>query len=464
MKKSLLIGMICEFVLAACALAILIVAAIFGAAGLAICAGLVFALLVYAGVGFIVENKSPGNRYFGWSIWFWNVFCVKWIYGSLRKIKKDKAMPAVTLGAICLSVALLLSVINIFTAPEIEKNRKEKELKALQEVLPEGTTFESITVTEEYPDVITGAYKSDAGFIFKAEVKGYQPGLIIMVGIDKDGKVAGVKHTASAETFGVEGELNEAYTKRQDSSDSLEMILSASASKGAPMTARAYYTAVEAALKAFAIVNDVKTPDQIINEGGNAALGTSGKKFVKWFATEVLDGVTATYVPEDNEGYVFLIGEVFVGVNNAGEVVTDGVSEEITATALAAYTKLAGSTLTEVSGEFTGVDSIHKTDSGNYVIVATAKGYKNGLSVKVAISNDGKILATEVVSHSETDSIGGAVLEDPSFNDSFVGTDHDGIFDVDSVSGATMTSSGYKAALEYAFNAFEALTQEGENE
>ena len=168
---------------------------------------------------------------------------------------KSKVLPSIVLGAICLISALLLSVLNTFTAPEIEQKRKEAEIKALKEVLVDGTYFDPIEITEAYPEIVTGGYKSDAGYVFKVEVKGYQPGLVIMVGVDNDGRIAGVKHTASNETFGAESELNQKYTDKKDNQDSLEMLLSASASKGAPLTSAAYYKAVDAALESAKIAS-----------------------------------------------------------------------------------------------------------------------------------------------------------------------------------------------------------------
>ena len=250
-------------------------------------------------------------------------------------MKKSNVMPSVVLGAICLIAALLLSVINMFTAPEIEKNKKEAEIKALKEVLPEGTTFDAIEITNAYPDVITGGYKSDAGFVFKAEVIGYQPGLIIMIGVDNDGKIAGVKHTSSAETFGVEGELNQKYTDKKDDKDSLEMILSASASKGAPMTAAAYYKAIDAALEAALIASGNKVEDiypgvesvQITDEGNyvfvayddgfvakiriEISIATDGKiVYVKTLSHSESDGYGADIL-DDPSFY-----DKFVGVDN----------------------------------------------------------------------------------------------------------------------------------------------------
>ena len=294
-------------------------------------------------------------------------------------MKKSNLMPSLVLGSICLVVALLLSVVNMITLPEIEKNRKEKEIKALQEVLPEGSYFDPISITDNYPDVITGGYKSDKGYVFKAEVIGYQPGLIIMIGVDNDGKIVGVKHTASAETFGVEGELNQKYTERKDDSESLEMILSASASKGAPMTAGAYYKAIDAALE--------------------AALIASGNK-----------------------------------------------TEDI----------------------YPGVESMEKTDEGNYVFVSYADGFAGKIKLEVSITPDGKIAYVKTISHNETAGYGADALNGTSYHEQFVGTDSESFNDVPNASGnkggATGTSNGYKKALQNAFNAFKALVTEGGNE
>lgn len=387
---------------------------------------------------------------------------------------KKNLMPVIVLSAICVVAALLLSVINIFTSERIEQNKKEAEIKALREVLPLGNDFSPITLGDEYPDVITGAYKSDAGFVFKAEVKGYKSGLIIMIGVDTEGKIAGVKHTASGETFGAEPEFNKAYTDRKDSLDTIEMVLSASASKGAPMTAKAYYDALEAALKAAMIAQGGSTPEQMLQNNCNAALGTTDKIFSKWFATEVLTGIDAVYVPSDNTGFVFVIGESFVGVNSNGDIVTEGASE--TEKVIAAYTAIKSSALTEITDLPAAVTdklvSAHVTASGNYVLVTKGNGYGMSggmdasgepIQVRVSISSEGKILSSEVVSHSETDSIGGSALEKSEFHEQFIGATNNSYASVDNVAGATATSEGYKDALKYAFDVFELFTSEGGN-
>jgi len=80
MKKPLLIGLICELVLAVLALACLVVAAVFGKVGLIIGSAIVMLALLYIAGGFLMEHFKPGTSYFNWVAWFWNVFCVQWVW------------------------------------------------------------------------------------------------------------------------------------------------------------------------------------------------------------------------------------------------------------------------------------------------------------------------------------------------------------------------------------------------
>ena len=80
MKKPILIGLICEVSLALLALACLIVAAVFGKIALVIGSAIVMLALLYMAVGFVFEHFNPGNAYYNWIIWFWNVFIVEWTW------------------------------------------------------------------------------------------------------------------------------------------------------------------------------------------------------------------------------------------------------------------------------------------------------------------------------------------------------------------------------------------------
>ena len=85
MKKPILIGFICELALAACALACLIIAAVFGKVALIVGSAIVMLALLYIAGGFLMEHLHPGNGYFNWFIWFCNVFCVEWTWKIFLK-------------------------------------------------------------------------------------------------------------------------------------------------------------------------------------------------------------------------------------------------------------------------------------------------------------------------------------------------------------------------------------------
>ena len=414
-------------------------------------------------------------------------------------MKNRNFYPSLVLGCICLVVAILLSVINIFTAPIIAARQNAAANEALLEVLPNGSNFKEIEITADYPSIVKKGWTADGGCVFQMEVIGYASGLVIMCGVDSDGKIAGVKHIATNETFGAEGELNGKYTDKADNLDSLEMILSSSASKGAPMTAKAYYDALKAALQSALIAGgaevDTRTPEQIFQDDCNIALGTEGMTFTKWFATEVIVGIDAVY--ECQEGRVYVIGENLIGVKN-GEVVTADVSSENSAAALEADETIAtAGELTEVAkpdGTSANVTKISVTESGNYVIEVLGHGYKyesnlefvgvaeGEIEIKVSIDADGKIIDVITVAHHESKGYGDAcatedyydqyrghvnsdiviTVPSPDFHDDQIA---DGCPDIGAISNSTFTSTAYQSAIKAAFAAFEKLTtEEGGND
>ena len=414
-------------------------------------------------------------------------------------MKKSNILPSIVLGSICLVVAVLLSVLNIFTAPIIAERQAAAADAALLEVLPGGKNFEELTLDASYPAVVKKGWKADGGFVFQMEVTGYKSGLVIMCGVDADGKIAGVKHISSAETNGVEGDLNGKYNNM--TIDSFETQLIA----GSTLTSKAYAEAVKAALQSAVLAGggdvDTRTPEQILQDNCNAALGTTGLAYEKWFATEVLVGVDAVYYTETNSGLVVVIGESFIGVNETG-VLTEGVSQENADKALAAYTTMYASAITKLSpeqiAELTNgqsldksVTDVFKTDSGNFVFLLSAEGYsslfeysveKVPIIIMLSISADGKIIDVRTASHSESIGYGdGCATEE--YYEQFKGKENGDITvsvtkpdymkdqipadttDVGAIASATYTTYGYQKAVKAAFAAFELLTnQEGGND
>lgn len=393
-------------------------------------------------------------------------------------------MPAIVLSSICLVVALLLSFVNMITAPIIKAAQDAAATAALLEVLPDGKNFERITIDEKYPPSITMGYKADGGFVFQATVTGKYSGLIIMCGINSEGKVVGTKVIADNETdtydVNVFPDVEGTDGKYKDMTlSTFDPYLVT----GATYTSRAYSDAIKAALQAFVIANggsvDLRTPEQILQDNCNQALGTTNLKFTKWFATEILNGVDAVYEAADDAGRVYLVEDVFVGVDASGAIigqVDSAISEKI----LAAHTIVSSATPSEITNRPDGIHSsitkIQVTATGNYVFEINADGfstyeyrkYGSGdnlpISIKISISADGKIIDCLTVSHKESEGVGDKCATE-EYYESFRGVGADdvkvgnNIADAPGViTGATYTAEGYQKAVKRAFEAFGILT------
>ena len=378
---------------------------------------------------------------------------------------KEKIKPTTVLGAICLVVALLLSVVNMFTGPIIEKAQAEKANAALAVVLPGGTNFTELPVEGAgYPASITAAYKADNGFVFRMEVTGYKPGLIIMCGINSDGTVAGADFIASNETLYAEVGLGAKFVGYSKDTINTDII----AGPTAKLTTGAYYSAIEAALNAFIIANggtvDLRDPAQILQDNCNAALGIEGATFEKWFATARVDGVDALYISD--KGAVAVIGESFVGV--ADDAVVGDAGETEKAAALAIYNAYKSEKLTEIAKPDGASDNVLKmftAENGTVVIEMRAKGYgimgdwhTSGeyINLKVAIDGEGKIISTLTTYQSESKNIGDIVAS-PDYYEQYNGKTETDYTDVAIVSGATYSTDGYRTAIKQAFEAFKLL-------
>ena len=382
---------------------------------------------------------------------------------------KQKIMPTVVLGSICLVVALLLSVVNMFTGPVIEAAQNAAANEALLEVLPDGKNFEELVIDESYPSVINMGYKAEGGFVFRASVTGKSSGLVIMCGISTDGKIVGTKVIAEQETDSydanvfpfVEG-LDGKY-KDMSGADFEPYLVS-----GATLTSRAFSEAMKASLDAYIVANggtvELRTPEQILQDNCNAALGTEGAVFEKWFATAPIEGVDALYISD--KGAVAVIGEVFVGIADGAAVGDIGEAEKTAA--LAAYDAYKGEKLTEVAkpeGAHKNVAKMYTTENGVVVIEMKAAGYGiNGdwhtsgeyITFKVAIDGEGKIISTLTTYQSESKDIGDVVAK-PDYYEQYNGKTAETYADVATVSGATVSTKGYKDAIKQAFEAYELL-------
>lgn len=384
---------------------------------------------------------------------------------------KNYIKSILSLTVICAVVTVLLAGTNMLTAPIIEKNQAAAANEALLVVMPDGTDFAAVDLTQyTLPSSVLEAYsEAGGGHVFKLTASGYGPNMIIMCGVDATGTVTGAVCLSSNETLGHEKTYGES-TKGATA----ETIDSVATISGATMTTESYRNAVKDALNSAIILGggsvDIRTEEEILADNLAAAL-PAGDTFTEVFVHEALTDVSAVYTAANGAGSVYVTGEgedaLFVGVGADGVVVSD-VDAAIKANIEAQAAVLAASTLTEIDlSQYADmpkqVDKAYKTTGGNYVIETHGSGFGiNGdhyynpsgeyIYVKVALTADGKVINCVTLAQSETDGIG-SVCADKEFYGQFNGKDETTYKDIDAISGATLTTNGYKSAVSKAFEA-----------
>ncbi len=209
------------------------------------------------------------------------------------------------------TVALLLAIaavfgaamfgLNFITAPIIERHEAEKESGQFADILPSGSGFEELDISAlGLPESVTKAYKAgnDAGYVFELSVTGYKPGLVIMCGVDADGKIAGMKHIATNDTFGKEAELNGSYNGQSLADLAPHMI------GGATMTSNAYKDAVTAALTANTLLSGGKVDDSIVLE---EVFKTVAPEFSNNEALEGTGNITKIFKTKNDIGFAYIV-------------------------------------------------------------------------------------------------------------------------------------------------------------
>ncbi len=370
-------------------------------------------------------------------------------------------------------VAILLAVTNSITAPLIEKNNQAEANAALLVVMPEGEDFQSVDLSDyELPATVTEVFsEKNGGYVVKLTTSGYGANFVIMCGVNSAGEITGATCLASSETLGYE----KTYGDNLKGAN-LETVDGIATVAGATKTTGAYKNAIKDALNTAVIMGggsvDIRSEDEILNDNLSAALPEGEKKFTSWFITEDIGAVDAVYSADNAAGYVFVIGEAFVGVKADGTVVGDA-DDESKALASDAFAKISATKLSEI--DISGyelpsqIEKVYKTESGNYSILMNANGYGiNGdkytrsgepIVIGICITSEGRVLDCVTLSQKETDGIGSACA-DRSFYSQFKGKTEETYKDIDAISGATITTNGYTTAVLKAFEAVKIL--EGE--
>lgn len=377
------------------------------------------------------------------------------------------------LVCICAVISVLLAITNTVTAPIIEKNQAAAANQALLEVMPNGKNFEKIDLSAyALPSTVTDAYQEESGgYVVILTTTGYSSSFVIMCGVNADGTVSGATCLSSTETLSYEKTFGQSFTGKDATAVGQVDTIS-----GATKTTAAYRSAVQDALKTAIILGggsvDIRTEEEILGDNLACALPAGEGSFTKLFLVEDVTGIDAIYAADNGKGYVCVIGEQFIGVDESGAVITQGADElAVTVTAeieTIKATVLTNVDLTQYEGIHKNVVSAQKTATGNYVLEIKGAGYgiKGGsnyhpasgeyIIIRVSMTADGRILDCLTVSQAETSNLGDACA-DQDFYGQFVGKTEADYTQIDAISGATMTTDGYTEAIGRAFAAVQIM-------
>ncbi len=386
---------------------------------------------------------------------------------------KNNIKSVISLTAICIVTSILLAFTNKLTAPIIAEQEAAAVNDALTVVLPNGENFLSVDISGyTLPATITEAYsEKNGGYVFKMETTGYDVGFVILCGIDKDCVVKGATSISSKETLGYEKSYgDELKDKTLKDIDSVETVA------GATKTTAAYKSAIKDALNSFVILNggtaDLRSEEEILADNLNSALPQANGEFETVLILEEINGIDTIYKSTKNNGYVFVIGEDFIGADADGNILTETSEENKTIIENARQTLLKWADsqidLTKLTDIPSSVEAAYKTADGNYTLILHAAGYGiNGgdkyhpasgepIVIMVTAAKDGKIINCKTLEQSETANIGSACA-DESFYSQFNGKTENDYTEIDAISGATITTNGYKNAIGDVFTAIKIL-------
>lgn len=411
---------------------------------------------------------------------------------EVLKMKADKIKPTIVLGAICTIVAILLSSVNLITGPIIEERRNNSANEALIVVLPEGKGFEKLDISAlGLPESITDVYKetSGKGYVFRATANGYKPGMIVMCGIDAEGKITGSKCLETQDTYNKEPQLDNSYNGQSISNFTPNML------SGATMTSSGYRDAVNAALQAFVLVTGGKLDPSIELEG---MIPTVAPHLVNPTVVEASGNIKKALKAANDSGFAYVISsgeESYLAIVNPmgackvydveGTDVTasheDIVAEAKTHAAAnqkdyfdAFQKKLERMMKGATEIEAISVDTFNtvvsavsfKLDGAVYYgFYSRSNGYKM-MDVYVVIDEAGAIAKIDAKSlffdedyfHVDDE------VDASAYKDSFTGLTGDTFAGENAmISGATMTSDAMKQSTKDAFEAFESI-QKGEEQ
>lgn len=183
-------------------------------------------------------------------------------------MKKSIIIPTISLLVICLVATTLLALSNQITAPIIEKLAVQTEIDARKEVLKDAETFEEKSLNGISYVVGLDKDGKEVGMVFTKSAKSYGGDIIVMTGIDTEGKVAGIDLLQINDTpgLGMNADKDEFKNKFIGMNDTVTVLKNSAdaanneidAISGATISSKAVADAVNAAIADYKTITEGK--------------------------------------------------------------------------------------------------------------------------------------------------------------------------------------------------------------
>ena len=161
----------------------------------------------------------------------------------------------ITLSIFCVISAGMLAYVFMMTGPQIEANAKASFDSSLREVLPGTESFKPVPValgakSEIYEGTAGG---NVVGFAVKVAPRGYSGEIVMLVGVDPDLRVKGMKILSQRETPGLGNNVEKPKFQKQfigkGLTDAIEPKKDIDAITGATISSRGVCEGVKTVLK-----------------------------------------------------------------------------------------------------------------------------------------------------------------------------------------------------------------------
>ncbi|MCL2601830.1 MAG: FMN-binding protein [Treponema sp.] len=105
------------------------------------------------------------------------------------------------------------------------------------------------------------------------------------------------------------------------------------------------------------------------------------------------------------------------------------------------------------------VNAVYRiSNNEGYIFIVTSIGFGGDVVMMSGIDSEGRLIRSEVLSHSETPSFSAPVFSE-AYASQHWGQDRIGAESIAAVSGSTFSSAAFKNALQYTFDAFEIVRE-----